>query len=549
MLRDSMNEVLDLMKARVTCIWIKSYEEDEVVKDLKEIVRNNPRYFPGMSVRMWSNTEGLTELALHQSEEQKPTDAKVKEIPALFNVAQQLANPETGRSTMFILRDFHSQLDNSKARRYIRDFAEYQAEAFYSPFVVVSPYDQIPDEIARLFRVIDYGLPDKNNIMEYVRAANDRIARQQDANPAGDFIALGEEKLRDFVDACVGLTIKEIHMILNESSIKKHTLDIDFALKNKIESVRKSGAIDYIVPHKTMDDIGGNEALKEWLDVQRICFSKEARDCGVAMPKGYLAVGIPGCAKTAAAEAFAGTMKWPLLKFDMSKIMSRYVGESEKNIAATLRIAKASAPCVMLIDEVEKALGGVRSSNSTDAGITSRVFETILDFLNDDGNGVYVIMTSNDISQLPGELTRKGRLDQIWYSGLPTQKERADIFRIHFGLNGQHVSDLMIDNCAEAAKQFTGAEIQEAVKAGVRLAFVRHAKTGEAMSLSMDDMMEAIGDIVPIAISSEAQVADLELFAARKAKRTNDTGDSNNNDENDEQMEIRHVANGGIIKL
>ena len=233
-MRDTMNEVLDLMKARVTCIWIKSFEEDEVIKDLKEIVRNNSRFFPRMSIHMWSNTEGLTELALHQAEEQKPADPKVKEIPALFSVARQLADPETGHSAMFILRDFHSQLDNSKARRYIRDFAEYQPPAFYSPFIVVSPYDNIPNEIARLFRVVDYGLPDKNNIMEYVRAANDRIARQQDANPEGDFAALGEEKLREFVDACVGLTIKEIHMILNESSIKKHTLDISFALKNKV---------------------------------------------------------------------------------------------------------------------------------------------------------------------------------------------------------------------------------------------------------------------------------------------------------------------------
>lgn len=547
-MRDSMNEVLDLMKARTTCIWIKTYEEDEVIKDLKEIVRNNPRFFPNMTVRMWSNTEGLTELALHQSEEQKPTDPKVKEIPALFAVARQLADPETGRSTLFILRDFHSQMDNAKARRYIRDFAEYQAVAFYSPFVVISPYEQIPDEVARLFRVVDYGLPDKNNIMEYVRAANDRIARQQDANPAGDFVALGEEKLREFVDACVGLTIKEIHMILNESSIKKHTLDVSFALSNKMEAIRKSGAIDYIVPHKTMDDIGGNEALKEWLNVQRICFSKEARSCGVAMPKGYLAVGIPGCAKTAAAEAFAGSMHWPLLKFDMSRVMSRFVGESEKNIASTLRIAKASAPCVLLIDEVEKCLGGISSSNKTDSGITARVFEAILDFLNDDDNGVYVIMTSNDISQLPGELTRKGRIDQIWYSGLPTRKERADIFRIHFNLNGQHVSDIMIDKCAEAAEQFTGAEIQEAVKAGIRIAFVRHAKTGEAMKLSMDDMMESIHDIVPIAVSSEAQVADLELFAARKAKRTSLPEDEDE-DACNEQAEIRHAANGGIIKL
>ena len=545
-MRNSMNQVLDLLKAHITCIWIKTYEEDEVIKDLKEIVRSNPRFFKGMNIRMWSNTEGLTELALRQSDEQGQPDPRTREVAALFSAMKQLADPNTGGSNMFVLRDFHTQMGNDKARRCLRDIMEYQAEAFYSPIVVVSPYEGIHDEIARLFRVVDYGLPDKANIMEYVRAANERIRRQQDANPEGDFVALGEDKLREFVDACVGLTIKEIHMILNESSIKRHTLDIEFANKSKIESVRKSGAIDFIVPHKTMDDIGGNAALKEWLDVQRICFSKEARDCGVAVPKGYLAVGVPGSSKTAMAEAFAGSMHWPLLKFDMSKVMSRFVGESEKNIAATLRIAKASAPCILLVDEIEKCLGGVIRSNQTDSGITARVFETILDFLNDDNNGVYVIMTSNDISQLPGELTRKGRIDQIWYSGLPTEDERKDIFRIHFGLNKQNVSDLMIDVCAKKSDKFTGAEIQEAVKAGVRYAFVRHAKTGEPMKLTKDDMLKSISEIVPIAISSEAQVADLEMFAAQKAKRTNGTDDKG---KEEEQAEIRHVANGGIIKL
>ena len=237
-------------------------------------------------------------------------------------------------------------------------------------------------------------------------------------------------------------------------------------------------------------------------------------------------------------------MQLPLLKFNMAKVMSRYVGESEKNIANTLRIVKASAPCILLVDEVEKCLAGVGSSNQSDAGITARVFDSILEFLNDNDNGVYVIMTSNDVSQLPPELTRKGRLDQIWYCGLPTEKERRNIFRIHFEANGQHVSDLMLNKCAKESKQFTGAEIQEAVKAGIRIAFVRHAKTGKTMSLSMDDMREAIKDIVPIAVSSEAQVADLELFAARKAKRT-----SNIKDSDDKHAEIRRVANGGIIKL
>ena len=178
-----------------------------------------------------------------------------------------------------------------------------------------------------------------------------------------------------------------------------------------------------------MNDIGGNNALKDWLYEVKDLFTEEAAEFGLTKPKGYMSVGIPGCGKTALAEAFAGTMKVPLLILSINRIMNRMVGESEKKIVQALQVAKACAPCVLLLDEVEKVLGGVNSSNNSDSGITSRVFQEILKFMNDNDSGVYVIMTSNDVSQLPPEFTRAGRLDATWYFGLPKEEERREIFK------------------------------------------------------------------------------------------------------------------------
>ena len=148
-------------------------------------------------------------------------------------------------------------------------------------------------------------------------------------------------------------------MVLKESLTKYHTLDLNFISNSKIQAVKKSGALDYRIPKYSLNDIGGNNALKDWLYEVKDLFTDEATEFGLTKPKGYMSVGIPGCGKTALAEAFAGTMKVPLLILSINRIMNRMVGESEKKIVQALQVAKACAPCVLLLDEVEKVLGGI----------------------------------------------------------------------------------------------------------------------------------------------------------------------------------------------
>ena len=198
--------------------------------------------------------------------------------------------------------------------------------------------------------------------------------------------------------------------------------------------------------------------------------------------------------------------------------VSKLVGESEKRIDQAFRIAKACAPCVFLIDEVEKALSGTRSSNASDAGTTSRVFSSVLQFLQDN-NKVFVVMTSNDVSQLPPELTRSGRLDAKWYFSLPTAEERQDIFRIHIGKTGKEVSEKDIKAVAEEAANYTGAEIKEIVKAAMRKAYKRYKEDGNP-ELTLEDLIPAVKDVIPIYESSKENIAYLEAWVHGRARHT-----------------------------
>lgn len=201
-----------------------------------------------------------------------------------------------------------------------------------------------------------------------------------------------------------------------------------------------------------------------------------------------------------------------------------------------LNLVKSCAPCVLLIDEVEKALGGYKSSNSSDSGAIARAFGLVLEFLNDNDNGVFVVMTSNDVSQLPPELTRAGRLDAIWYFTLPTLEERIQIFNIHLNKTGKIVPETTIREIAKATDKYTGAEIELIVKSALRRAYLEKVKTGEDKGITYDILLKAVNDVIPIAVSSKEQILGLERWAQNRALFAN--GDSK---KQEEQRKIKPI--------
>lgn len=534
-MRECMTDLINSIKSRKSCIWIKTQEESLTIKDIRQISMIN---LPKANIVIWSQTEGAT---IYNSVDNSSSGKSIKKLANIDNLFSfiklntyggtdnndKVVKPEPN---IFILRDYNNLFNDPKSIRFIRDLKEYhkQKEA-YNPIIILSQIDNIPTQLTRLFKLIDYGLPNRNEILSCINETINNIKAVSLKQNKQCKIPTQEE-LNNLVNSCLGLTIQEIQETVIESFIKFKEANLDFITQKKIESIQKSGVLDYKIPNTTLEDIGGNEVIKQWLLEMKELFSDEAKEFGLKKPKGYLSVGVPGAGKTCLAEAFAGTMHMPLLSLSMGRIMSRFVGESERKIMQALDVAKASAPCVLLIDEVEKALGGINSSNNTDGGVTARVFMEILKFLNDNDYGVYIIMTSNDVSQLPPELTRQGRLDAKWFFDFPKENERKEIFKIHFSKYNKEINSDLLDLAVSKTNDFTGAEIQEIVKNTIRKSFIRFKKDNND-ELKEEDITSAINEIIPISKTSKESILALKSYCSNRFRSVNEENDYDDDDE------------------
>lgn len=534
-MRECMTDLINSIKSRKSCIWIKTQEESLTIKDIRQISMIN---LPKANIVIWSQTEGAT---IYNSVDNSSSGKSIKKLASIDNLFSfiklntyggtdnndKVVKPEPN---IFILRDYNNLFNDPKSIRFIRDLKEYhkQKEA-YNPIIILSQIDNIPTQLTRLFKLIDYGLPNRNEILSCINETINNIKAVSLKQNKQCKIPTQEE-LNNLVNSCLGLTIQEIQETVIESFIKFKEANLDFITQKKIESIQKSGVLDYKIPNTTLEDIGGNEVIKQWLLEMKELFSDEAKEFGLKKPKGYLSVGVPGAGKTCLAEAFAGTMHMPLLSLSMGRIMSRFVGESERKIMQALDVAKASAPCILLIDEVEKALGGINSSNNTDGGVTARVFMEILKFLNDNDYGVYIIMTSNDVSQLPPELTRQGRLDAKWFFDFPKENERKEIFKIHFSKYNKEINSDLLDLAVSKTNNFTGAEIQEIVKNTIRKSFIRFKKDNND-ELKEEDITSAINEIIPISKTSKESILALKSYCSNRFRSVNEENDYDDDDE------------------
>lgn len=512
-MRKSMEELLNLFKANIQCIWVTTYEESEFIDDLKELISEN---FTRMKINSWSSMMGLEEIPIDEIEEVNPPDPQYRDpFRVMQKVIELQSNAESRTSSIMLLKDFHIQLEGIPAiKRAIRDAKEQKRFLNYCPIVVLSPVVSIPPELEKLFTVIDYSIPDKEMLMPFVSKTIAGIQAKSTINK--EIVAPSQDSVGEITNALLGLTMREVKESIAKCLIEHKTLDANFIAKQKTQIIKKSGVLSFEIPNIDLNDIGGNENFKDWMEEVKLSLTPEAEAFGCKKSKGYLALGVPGCAKTLFAKAIASDLKVPLLKLDMSKVMDKLVGQSEKKIEQAFSVAKACAPCVMLWDEVEKALGGIKSSNSSDSGATARVFASCLNFLQEN-NDVFVIMTSNDISQLPPEFTRKGRLDEIWYFGLPTQKEREHIFKIHLDKLKKEYDPSIIEEAAKVTENYSGAEIESAVKSSIWKAFKRYRIDGQDC-ITNKDLLDSIEEIVPMFLSSKEKIVSLEQWAKGRAR-------------------------------
>jgi SpoVK/Ycf46/Vps4 family AAA+-type ATPase len=279
----------------------------------------------------------------------------------------------------------------------------------------------------------------------------------------------------------------------------------------KRQSVRKSGVLEFCAPEVGFDDVGGLENLKRWFGERRQAFSPRGARFGLSSPKGVVLAGIPGCGKSLSAKALARAWGVPLLRLDMGRVRGSRLGESEARLRSALQTAEVASPCILWIDELEKAFAGL--GQALDSGVSQRLFGQFLTWLEDRGAPVFVVATANDVSSLPPEFTRKGRFDETFFVGLPTAAERAAIWRVHLRRPRAVEDGVQVERLAEASRGYVGAEIAEAVVSAMYRAFDEDER-----AVREADLTAALREGVPLARSHGALLARLTLWGAQYAR-------------------------------
>ena len=520
-----LTEIRDLLAAKTECIWVQTIEEQDFLDDFLTMLVDNPKY-QNVNIKEWTSTSGVTPVDLITGPVYSKTIIELREVPALFEkgiIPDCFDEENTNTQNIWILKDLDPMFQNPKTARYIRDVKEGRKSVSYSPIIVISP-NQVNGDVAHLFKVVEYSLPSSVDIFNYITNVPMRTLekyKQRAPEDKKDLIEIPTlDELEKIAKACSGLTIKDVAQLCKESIVKFKTIKADYLAQSKIDIVKKSGVLDYKIPEVKMSDIGGCSILKNWLYEQEIAMSPAAQKAGLDMPKGALFLGIPGTSKTMSAEAFAGELGVPLIKLSMDKIMDKMVGQSEQKIARALEVVKKCAPCVFLMDEIEKALGGA-SSQQTDGGVGARVMKSLLEFMNDNENGIYVVMTSNDISVMPPEFTRSGRIDAQWYFALPTTIERKAIFDVHLTKRKVTLDDTLKQYAVRHTEKYTGAEIQQVVKNLKRINYIRTMEQ-EDKSIVLEDIERAIQEVIPIAESSKEKIAILDQYCEGRARKVSE---------------------------
>lgn len=486
-----------LLRARNPLLWIVTREEARVERLLMEAAQA-AQYEP----RFWDCATGITTYAGEQ------IDARATDPAAVLNIIR-----DSQARQLWILRDLPGFLRDPFVLRSTRTLARQlplatreQARAV----IVLTPTNEVPPELAGHAIVIEWPLPDRSEIAAILDSAIDSLPEDIKAKAAPN----GTREAA--IDAAVGLTAEEAQSCYAKSLVSTRRIDPQTVATEKKRVIAREKVLEWYDPIAGgLDAVGGLDELKAWLRARRAAFTPAARAYGLPPPKGCLLVGVPGCGKSLTAKAIATAWQMPLLRLDLGALKSKFVGESEANIRKALKVAETVAPCVLWLDEIEKALAGA-TQGAADGGVSGDALGAVLSWMQDRAGSVFVVATANDVSALPPELLRKGRFDEIFFVDLPSVNERMSILnaalRSH-GLSPTTPHSLDIEYLAKATDSFTGAELAALIPEAMYAAFA----DGER-SLHTDDIARAVASTVPLAKTAAEKVDALRKWAKTRAR-------------------------------
>jgi len=473
-----------MLRARYPILYVPTPEEERLEKTIATCAQN----LGNRAVYTWDFVDGFRGSA---------NDSGV----AVRNPLQALDHLEklpTGTPVIAILRDFHRFLEDVAVARKLRNLARlFKSQA--KNIVITSPELVLPAELSELVTVLEFPLPKVEDIRQELERLLSATGQRLD-----------ERELDSLVRSCQGLSLERIRRVIARAIAthgKINTDDLDLVLEEKRQTIRQTQILDFYPTTEQISDIGGLDNLKDWLLRRGDAFSEKARQYGLPHPRGLLLAGIQGTGKSLTAKAIAHHWHLPLLRLDVGRLFAGLVGESESRTRQMIQIAEALSPCILWIDEIDKAFAGLGGRG--DSGTTNRVFGTFLTWLAEKQSPVFVVATANNIQTLPAELLRKGRFDEIFFVGLPNDQERQAIFEVHLSrLRPHNLKAYDLSRLAYETPDFSGAEIEQTLVEAMHLGFSQNR------DFTTDDILEAASQIVPLARTAKDQIEALQEWAS-----------------------------------
>jgi len=493
--QDARKELALLVNSHYPIIYLETWEEGRATEILAQVAQDMllPFY-------VWTITAGMS----------RAGGAPIYNTGQPIQVLAEINGMEA--DGLFLLKDFHKHLEDPVIVRKLRDLAQRFRRARRS-MVISAPVVNIPIELEKDVTRFALGLPDDAELGQLVLTSVRELEEKYRIRNQ-----LPQEQMPEVVRSLSGLTREEAQRVLAQSVLENGRFDngtVSSIRAAKGKLIKAQGVLEFLNWDSGLDSIGGLERLKAWLAKRRGALTPEAARYGLEPPRGILVMGVQGCGKSLCAKAVAREWNMQLLKFDCSNLFDKFVGESEKNLRKSLRVAEAVAPAVLWIDEIEKMFPRSSLTAEADGGVSMRIFGSFLTWLQEKKAPVFVVATSNDIASLPPELLRKGRFDEIFFIDLPRPEERKAIFGIHLARRKRDPVKFDLARLAAATERFSGAEIEQAIKSALYSAF--SLKT----ELSTELILKEVESTRPLSQTMKEKVDGLREWARDRAVPAN----------------------------
>ena len=483
-----LNDLRMLLDSRYPIVVIETWEELRALDLIRRLGMKE-----GRPVFAWNAVDGLRRLEFDEGLSQKHTS----EPDAMLGQIRGTSQPG-----IYALCDIHPFLDGEpKNVRLIKEIALHH-ERLQHTLVLISHQFTIPAEVRRYCTRFSLSMPDEKQLEHIVQDEARRFKKEK-----GERVRANRESLDRLVRNLRGMSADDARKLARGAIIQDGAItedDLPEVNKAKFALMEMDGVLSYEYDTESFAHVGGLDGLKQWLGKREKAFHGDA---GIDSPRGVMLVGVQGGGKSLAAKSVAGLWGLPLLRLDMGAIYNKFFGESERNVREALAMAETMSPCVLWIDEIEKGI----AVGDNDGGTSRRVLGTLLTWMAENTSKVFMVATANDIERLPPELIRKGRLDEIFFVDLPSPPVREIIFRIHLQKRHQDAERFDLPTLAEHSDGFTGAEIEQAVVAGLYSA-------SAAGTVLDQTMLEAeLAATVPLSVTMAEPLARLRHWCQSRA--------------------------------